>query len=90
VGRTNSPYCPSCGALVQPARKSVSVIKIIGAVLLGLMALPLAGVGACLLILGGMGMAGTGGMGDIVGPAIGCLFAALLMLAGMIALIIKR
>lgn len=87
VGHINSPYCPSCGALVKPTPKSTSVIKIIIAVLLGLAALGSAGVGACLLILGGLG---AGGGGELMAVAAGCLLAALLMFAGMIALVVKR
>jgi hypothetical protein len=89
VGQSNSPYCPSCGALLQQAPKSTSVVKIIVAVFLGMAALGSAGVGACLLLLGGMGMAGGDGAG-MIGVAIGFLVVALLMLAGMIALILKR
>lgn len=85
LSQTNSPYCPSCGALVQQAPKSTSVIKIIFAVLLGIAATGSAGVGACLLILGGLGAGG-----ELMAVAAGCLLAALLMLVGMIFLIVKR
>jgi hypothetical protein len=75
---------------VQRAPHSASVWKIIGAVCLGLLAVPLAGAGACLLLLGGLGASGSGGAGGMLGAAAICLLLALLMLAGMIALIVKR
>jgi hypothetical protein len=90
VGEVQADYCPSCGALLQPARKSVLVLKIIGAICLGLLALALAGVGACLLLLGGLGAAGSGGAGEMLAAAVTCLVLALLMLAGIIFLVMKR
>jgi hypothetical protein len=83
---TPTTFCPRCGARLSGTTSQLSVWKIFVAVLLGLVALPTGGVGACLLVMTAL----SGGSGEAVSVAlIGLLFVgvAALCLFGIIKLV---
>lgn len=79
--------CPNCGRNIAPTSSSTSVLKIIGAICLGLISFVAGGLGACFLLIGGI----SGGEGaGFFGFAIGAVVVAALCIWGMVLLIKKK
>ena len=74
--------CPRCGTRIEPA-KGPSWVKMLGAVLVILLALPVGASGACFLVFAGLSVVGDGGAGGLMLGLVG------VVLAGITWLLIK-
>jgi hypothetical protein len=74
--------CPRCGARIEPA-KGPSWVKMLGAVLLILLALPLGASGACFLVFAGLTVVNDGASGSLMLGLVG------IVLAGITWLLVK-
>lgn len=79
--------CPNCGQKIAPTSSSTSVLKVLGAVCLGLVSFVAGGLGACFLLIGGV--AGGEGLG-FFGLSIGLVVVAALCIWGMVLLVKKK
>ncbi|HEX8236148.1 MAG TPA: hypothetical protein VF600_09350 [Abditibacteriaceae bacterium] len=66
--------CPRCGARIQTA-KNPSWLKMLGAILLLLLAMPIGASGACFLVFAGLSVVGDGGSGALMLGLIGLVLA---------------
>jgi len=80
-GRTT--YCPNCGGALITSFPAVSILKLLGAICLGLLVLPLGAAGACFLIFSMQGRIEW----QLLGIALGLLSVAALCLWGVIKLL---
>lgn len=84
LGTARMKYCPNCGAGLTSSSSAVSGLKIFGAICLGVLALPSAGMGACFLVLSGL----DGGVEwQMAGIALGLLLFAALLVLGIVKLV---
>ena len=66
--------CPRCGARIQIA-KGPSWLKMLGAIVLILLALPLGASGACFLVFAGLSVVGGGDSGGLMLGLVGVVLA---------------
>jgi uncharacterized paraquat-inducible protein A len=60
IADARAKYCPRCGAVLQSENRTVSGLKIFGAICLGMIALLFGGAGACFLIITPFALSGGG------------------------------
>lgn len=79
--------CPRCGARLAERPAGAGTGKILGAIFLGLLAVPLALAGSCFALIGTAGGAETSSMALIAAPLLG---AAALCVFGIIKLLQRK
>lgn len=84
IEKPRMKFCSNCGAPLSPSSGALSGLKIFGVICLAMLALPLAGGGACFLLFFGLDNGKEWGM---MGIGAGCLLAAAICIWGMVKLI---
>src|SRR5688500_13024820 len=85
IEKSRMKFCSNCGAALHGSSSgALSGLKIFGVICLGMLALPLAGGGACFLLFFSMDTRKELGL---FGIGAGCLLAAMICIWGMVKLI---